>query len=95
MVKMFRLAKQSEQMQLNMLKTIPFLCDDIKELKVENLPLVIKLPIGDFEFGVCVFRIGDWGVRIEDWGKMIWAKHQSPIQNHQLCISSPIGDFHF
>ena len=56
---------------------------------------MIKIPIGDFEFGIGVFRIGNWGFRIGDWGKIIWAKHQSTFQNHQLVILSPIGDFHF
>ena len=53
---------------------------------------MIKWPFGDFEFGIGVFQnhelvkkllIGDL------------KKHQSPIENHQLVILSPIGDFHF
>ena len=29
----------------------------------------MKLPIDDFEFGIDFLRIGDWGFRIENWGK--------------------------
>ena len=59
-----------------------------RELKLEITQLVIKLPIGDFEFGfgVCRIGIGDLGLRIEE--EEIWAKHQSPFQNHQLVIST-------
>ena len=46
--------------------------------------MVIKLSIGDFELGNAVL-----GLRIED------LKPQSPIQNNQLVILSPVGDFHF
>ena len=54
-----------------------------------NSPLVIKLPIGDFELMIGVFRIGDWGFRIKVWGKINMAK--TPIPNSK----SPIGNFHF
>ena len=37
---------------------LKFLVQAIRELKV-----VIKLPIGDFELGLGVFRIGDWGLK--------------------------------
>ena len=53
-----------------------------------------KILIGDFEFGIGVFRAGDWELRIGDGEKQIRVKHQSSIQNHQLVILSPIGDFH-
>jgi hypothetical protein len=39
--------------------------------------MVNKIPIGDFEFWVGIFRIGDWGFRIGE--KLIWAKHESSI----------------
>ena len=50
-------------------------------------PLLLKWksPIGDkitnwwFELRIDVFRIGDWGFRIEDWGKMNMGK--TPIPN--------------
>ena len=32
-----------------------------KRTKSGNRQLVIKLPIGDFELGIGVFKIGDWG----------------------------------
>ena len=48
---------------------------------------MIKLPIGDFEFGIGVFRIGDWGFRIEDWGKINTDKTLIPNSK------SPIGYF--
>ena len=56
---------------------------------------MIKLPIGGFEFGNVVLRIVDCGSRTEDWGKKLWAKKQSSIQNHRLVIISLINDFHF
>ena len=46
-----------------------------------------KKTIGDFKFGICVFRIGDWGFRIGDWGKIYMTK--TPIPNSQ----SPTGNF--
>ena len=39
---------------------------------------MIKLQIGDFEFGIGVFRIGDWGFRIEDLGKTNMGKTSIP-----------------
>ena len=45
------------------------------------------LPIGDFEFGIGVLRIEEWGFRIEDWGKIYIGK--IPIPN----LKSPIGNF--
>ena len=56
-----------------------------KRTKSGNHQLVIKLPLGDFEFGIGVFRIGDGGFRIEDWGKIDMGK--TPILNSK----SPIG----
>ena len=50
-----------------------------KRTKSGNHQLVIKLPIGDFEFFIGVFRIGDWGIRIEDWEKINMGK--TPIPN--------------
>ena len=47
---------------------------------------MIQLPIGDFELGIGVFRIGDWGFPES-------LKHQFPIQNHQLVNLSPIIQF--
>ena len=47
----------------------------------------MKLPIGDFEFVIGVFRIGDWGLRIEDWGTVNMGK--TIISNSK----SPIGCF--
>ena len=46
---------------------------------------MIKLPIGDFELEIDVFRIGDYGFRIEDWVKINMGK--TPIPN----TKSPIG----
>ena len=40
---------------------------------------MIKLPIRDFELWIGVFRIGDWGFRIEDWGEINMGK--TPIPN--------------
>ena len=40
---------------------------------------MMQLPIGDFEFGIGVFRIEDWRFRIEDWGKIIMGR--TPIPN--------------
>ena len=48
---------------------------------------MIKLPIGDFEFGIGAFRIGDWGFRKEDWGKTNMGK--TPKSNSK----SPLGYF--
>ena len=50
--------------------------------------MLIKLPIGDLDLGIGVFRIGDWEFP-ESW------KHQFQIQNQKLVILLPIGDFHF
>ena len=64
----------------------------VKQFTIENEKQ--KSPIGDkitnwwFVLGIDIFRIGDWGFP-ESW------KHQFKIQNHQLVILSPIGDFHF
>ena len=52
-----------------------------------NHQLVIKLPIGDKKFVMGVFSIGDWGFRIEDFGKINMGK--TPILNSK----SPIGYF--
>ena len=57
--------------------------------------MVIKLPIGDFEFGFGVFRIGDWGFRIEDCGKINMAKTTILNSKSPIGYLSPIGDFHF
>ena len=46
---------------------------------------MIKLPICDFLIGIGVFRIGDWGFRIEDWEKINMGK--TPVHNKK----SPIG----
>ncbi len=48
---------------------------------------MITLPIGEFEFGIGIHRIGNWGFRIEDWGKKKMG--QTPIPNSK----SPIGYF--
>ena len=40
--------------------------------------MLIKLPLGDIEFGIGVFRIGEWGFRIEDWGKINMGKKPIP-----------------
>ena len=53
--------------------------------------MAIKLPVGDFEFGTGVFRIGDWGFKTP----IPNPKTPIPIQNHQFVILPPIGDFHF
>ena len=47
---------------------------------------MIKLQISVFELEIGVFRNGDFPKSY---------KHQSPIQNNQLVILSPIGDYHF
>ena len=39
---------------------------------------MIKLSIGDFEFGLGIFRIGDWGFKREDWGKRNMGKTPIP-----------------
>ena len=52
---------------------------------------MIKLPIGDFEFGIGVFRIGDWGFSIEDWAKLNMGK--TPIPNLRLPIGYFITDW--
>ena len=57
---------------------------------------MIQLPIGDYEFGIGVFGIGNCEFRIEDWGKINMGK--TPIPNSKSPIVffiSPIGDFHF
>ena len=48
--------------------------------------MVKKNSIDDFEFGIIVFRIRDWGFRIGDWGKINMGKtpmpdSKSPIVN--------------
>ena len=48
---------------------------------------MIKLPIGDFEFDIGVFRNGDWGFLIEDLGKIDMGKPQSLIQNQHFSSS--------
>ena len=48
--------------------------------------LVLTIPIGVLILGIGGFRIGDFQNP---------KKHKSPIQNYQLVILSPIGDFHF
>ena len=45
----------------------------------------IKLQIGYFEFGIGVFKIGDWGFRIEDLGEINMGKALIPD------LKSPIG----
>ena len=40
---------------------------------------MIKLPIGDFELGIGVYRIQDWGFRKDDWGQTDMGK--TPIPN--------------
>ena len=57
--------------------------------------MVITWPIGDFEFGIGVFMIWDWGFRIKDWGKIYIGITPTAIQSHQLVILIPIGDFPF
>ena len=49
--------------------------------------MVIRLSMGDLEFGIGVFRIGDLGSRIEDWGKINMGN--TPIPNSK----SPTGYF--
>ena len=49
--------------------------------------MVIKLSIVDSKFGIGVFRIKDWGFRIENWGKINMG--QAPIPNSK----PPIGYF--
>ena len=46
---------------------------------------MIKLPTGDFEFGIGVLRIGDLGFRIED-GKTI-NMGKTPIPHSNSTIS--------
>ena len=53
---------------------------------------MIKLPIGDFKFGIGVFQNQKLVIKLSIGD---FEKHQSPIQNHQLVILSLIGDFHF
>ena len=48
---------------------------------------MIKLSIDNFKFGIGVFRIWDWGFRIEDWEKINMGK--TPIPSSK----SPIGYF--
>ena len=62
-----------------------------KRTKKGSHHLVIKFPISDFELGIDNLGIGDWLFRIKDWGKI---NPQYLIQNHQLVILLPIGDFH-
>ena len=55
-------------------------CIDIcAKLSMICSPLVKKLPIGDFECGMGVFRIEDWVFRKEDWRKINIGK--TPIPN--------------
>ena len=56
---------------------------------------MIKLLIGDFEFGIGVFRIGEWGFKIEVWGKIYMGKTPIPNSKSPMVILSPIGDFNF
>ena len=40
---------------------------------------MLRIPVGDLEFGIGVFRIEDWELRIGDWGKICMGK--TPIFN--------------
>ena len=51
----------------------------------------IKLPIGDFKFGIGVFRIRDMGFRIEDWGIINVGK--PPIPNSISLIGYSIHNW--
>ena len=46
---------------------------------------MIKIPVGNFEFGIGVLRIGDLGFGIGDWGEINMGK--TPIPN----LKSPNG----
>ena len=39
---------------------------------------MIALPIGDFEFGIGVLKIEEWGFMMEDWGKIYMGTTQIP-----------------
>ena len=55
---------------------------------VKKKYLLLKIiPTGDFEFGIGVFRIWDWILRIGDWGKINIGK--TTIRN----VKSIIGSF--
>ena len=43
---------------------------DYQRTESGNQQLVIALPIGDFEFGIGVLKIEEWGFRMEGWGKI-------------------------